>query len=208
MSIKINGHHIYQDSRFITEKTILENLVKICGFSTEVGVIDFFPDTPTIQIGFVEKEEEGKMPMFKKGSRIEIHLVSASDSHMPFEFPKNLSYEALYKIVIPLALNWIEVATFLGKYYESNKDHNKSFLELSLKRLKIWKEEIKLLNKEQQPDEFDKRLRTFFTFFTKIKEEERWFQTITVEEKFRWGYSWWTLYLCRHDRWQKMRFIN
>ncbi len=135
-NVEINKHPIYQDPRFITEKTILEKLVQICGFDTSVGVVDFYHKVPTVQIGFIDEENnvEGQMPSFVRGSSIEIALT---DSFEPIKLPKKLSFKALQKIVVPWAKNWIEVTTFLINFYEGELGK-----ELSNENLKEWKKEF------------------------------------------------------------------
>ncbi len=139
--IKINDHPFYKDSRFVTEKIILERLTQICGFDATIGVIDYFPQTPSIEIGLlldVSPEEASKnIPIFKKNSKITIYLNSHHEN--PFVFTKDLSFEALKKIVTPLVLNWVEVASFLVNFYASMKESDLSFSASCLRSLEVWK---------------------------------------------------------------------
>lgn len=137
--IKISDHPFYKDSRFVTEKIILERLTQICGFDATIGVIDYFPGSPSLEIGFINEkvEKEGNMPIFKNDSKITIYLNS---HHLnPFVLPKDLSFEALRKIVTPLVVNWVEVASFLVNFYASIKKSDSSFSASCLRSLEIWK---------------------------------------------------------------------
>ncbi len=137
--IKINDHPFYKDPRFVTEKIILERLTQICGFDTTIGVIDYFPGAPSLEIGFINEkvEKEEKMPIFENDSKITIYLNS--DHLNPFVLPKDLSFEVLRKIVTPLIINWVEVATFLVNFYASIKESHLSFSLSSLRSLEVWK---------------------------------------------------------------------
>ncbi|MEN9338553.1 MAG: hypothetical protein RI945_278 [Candidatus Parcubacteria bacterium] len=143
MDIKINDHPFYQDPRFATEKKILEKLTEICGFDTSIGVIDYFPKTPSIEIGFIgeqsEKEKFKNMPLLKSS----IHIYPTSGGQLgPLQLPEDLSFLAVRKILVPLIQNWIEVVTFLIEFYEAQPEANKGFLETSKKSLEIWKKDF------------------------------------------------------------------
>jgi len=134
MSVQINNHSFYQDPRFKTEKEILEKLTEICGFDTTIGVVDYFPDSPTVDIGILEDlQEDGKMPSFKKDSKITIYLT-ATECLMNFQ---NLSLEAMRIILGPLIINWIDVSDFLIDYYFKNNG-SEMFKERCLENFKTW----------------------------------------------------------------------
>ena len=121
MDTQINKHHIYSDPRFITEREILTRLTEICGFDTTIGVIDYYHDSPTLEIGIVDesKNTPGQMPSFKENTRINIALIKmAKDGDNPLELPAHICFDALQKIVVPLVTHWMEVAKFLIEYYQ------------------------------------------------------------------------------------------
>ncbi len=145
MATKINSHPFYQDPRFVTEKQILEKLTEICGFDDTVGIIDYFPKTPAIDIGFIleqsKEEQEVSVPILKKGSSIKIFLNSGSWLN-PFTISEELSFEATRKILVPLVQHWLEVITFLVEFYGKEEKCDKLFLKTSLKSLEEWKKEF------------------------------------------------------------------
>ncbi len=131
--IKINNHPFYQDSRFETEKKILEKLTEICKWDTTVGVLDFYHDVPSLNIGIVNEKETSKrkIPIFEVNTTLTIAL---SSKDQPVQLSSDMPFHVLNKIVTPLLINWIEIATFLISFYEGDLAK-----ELCEENLRYWK---------------------------------------------------------------------
>ena len=146
--IKINDHPFYNPLDNRTERKILQKLVEICGFDTNIGIIDYFPDACSIQIGIIDDTEEkiDKMPpRFSKKSTISIYLSTYDD---PIHHDKKMDLVTMKKILIPLLNNWIEVADFLIQNYIESVEKEKETItsnqiETCKEALKHWKELFK-----------------------------------------------------------------
>jgi len=145
--IKINDHPFYNPLDNRTERKILQKLVEICGFDTNIGIIDYFPDACSIQIGIIDNGEvqnKNKEPIFLKKTTISIYLNS---KHDPIDHHK-LDLITMKKILIPLLNNWIEVADFLIQNYIESVEKEKETItsnqiETCKEALKHWKELFK-----------------------------------------------------------------
>lgn len=142
MKVQINGHPIYSDPRFKTERDILIALTEICGIDATIGVIDSYHEAPTLEIGIINesRNETGKMPSFIDNSCIRIELMKMGiEDGNPIQLPENISFDALQKIVIPLVIHWMKVAKFLVEYYQGELGK-----EMCLDGYKKWEEKYPL----------------------------------------------------------------
>ena len=116
---KIKNHPIYNKPNFKTEREILLKLTEICGFDQEFGIIDYFSDSPTIDIGIIDQEriENRKMPCFQKGTKVQIKLFFLSENNPIYLFD-GLSFAGMNTIILPILQNLKEIMRFLTSYYE------------------------------------------------------------------------------------------
>lgn len=107
METQINSHPFFHGEYGKTEKELLLKLTPLCNWDSTVGIIDYLPETPHLEIGIVDETKNipGQMPSFTQSVKIQL-----SSRHHPIDFSKNIDPEFCKKVLDPLFKNWIEFA--------------------------------------------------------------------------------------------------
>ena len=78
-NVNINSHPFFHGEYGQTERELLLKLTPLCGWDTSVGIIDYLPETPHLQLGIVDETKiiPGQMPSFTQS--INIRLSSTTN---------------------------------------------------------------------------------------------------------------------------------
>ena len=130
--IKINSHPFFHGEHGQTERELLLKLTPLCNWDTSVGIIDYLPDAPSLQIGIVDKTKitPGQMPSFTQS--IYIRLSSREN---PLDFITNCDPEFCKKVLNPLFKNWIIFAELIIQMVDDQKIAKQYYQ----KNIEFWK---------------------------------------------------------------------